>query len=95
MSTIHKLFSLLVERGTISVRSDSTRDHENLRVRLVKMYSRHRIILDSIGCDDESTVLSLAGTYSDVSKTSTFALRRGRRSGINNPIKEYEIVETT
>lgn len=91
MATVHKLFNELIDKKKISVRSDTPVDHDNLRSRLCKLFSKHKIMLDELGADDGDSNLSLSADYNGTSKTSTFYIRR-RRNRLDSAEKTYEIL---
>lgn len=88
---IHQLFNQLVEKKELSVSTKTKTFHENLRTRLVKLFSRHKSTLSDIGYDDGSGVLSVCAGYSSVDGISTFKIdKRKEKEKV-----DYELIEDT
>lgn len=86
---IHELFNKLVENKSLKVAVSSRTAYDNLRTRLVKLFTAHKDTLDSLGVADDSNLLSVCGTYDVVTKVATY--RIAERS---NAAKEsYEMIE--
>jgi len=99
MSTVHNVFNQLVASPTrsIIIATDSLRAHDNLRTRLVKLFSRHKDLLTSIGAGDDDVRLSLSADFSADSGTSKFTIRIRRTKygdAGEEGMKEYTIVSS-
>lgn len=87
---IHQLFNQLVEEKKISIKTKTKTAHENLRTRLVKLFSRHKSTLTDIGYDDGSGVLSICAEFLAESGISNYKIdKRKEREKV-----EYEFIET-
>lgn len=91
MATIHQIFNRLVENPgkEIQVRNKDKQAHENLRIRLVKLFSKHKSVLDSLGAADDSASKSLCADYQEDSGLSSFRIGNRR----NSELTDFQIVE--
>lgn len=85
---IHEIFNKLVEDRKLLVRTSSKDAHENLRTRLVKLFSRHKKNLEDLDFLDGTEELSMCATYDETSGTSSYSVDR-RKSA---KVVEYEIL---
>lgn len=85
------LANKLVERREISVFSPSLRAHDNLRISLVKFFSRHKKLLADIGASDDSFDKSVSASYEKDTGISTFNIRI-RKNGSGEG-KDYQVIE--
>lgn len=67
------------------------KNHENLRTRLVKLFSRHKSTLSDIGYDDGSGVLSLCAEFTGLDGSGTSVYKIDKRKEKNRI--EYELIE--
>jgi signal recognition particle GTPase len=86
LSSIHKIFNDLVVNKKIEVKTETKLQHENLRTRLVKLFSEHKKTLKDIGAEDETSVFSLCGSFDSGRGISTFKLAKKRGAA------EYEVI---
>lgn len=86
---IHQLFNQLVEKKKISISTKDAISHENLRTRLVKLFSRHKSTLSDIGYDDGSGTLSVCAEFLAESGISTYKIDKRKRKETT----EYELIE--
>ena len=91
MARIHEIFNRLVEEKHIVIHTASISAHDSLRIRLVKLFSRHKDMLEDLGADDGSSVLSVCATYDVDSGNSTFHIQK-RKSLLAE--KDWKIVES-
>jgi hypothetical protein len=92
MAKASEIFNLLVEKGQLSLRIESKQQHDSLRTRLVRLFSRHKVLLGELGADDGSSALSVCASYSTDSKTSTFRIGKSTKS-VGQETIDYEILE--
>lgn len=86
---LHQVFNLLVEKRVVSIRVESKKDHENLRIRLVRYFSTHRRNLTDIGYDGDDTANeSMCASFDKEKLVSTFVLRKRKKS----VGKEYDVI---
>lgn len=90
MARTSEIFNRLVEEKHIAVKTKTTISHESLRIRLVKLFSRHKIVLEDIGFDDGTNVLSVCASFNVDTGVSTFHIRRRKHK---EEVQDYEIVE--
>lgn len=91
MASTQGIFDQLVEAGSIAIKTDSLRSHDSLRTRLVKLYSTHKKLLDSIGADDGSGALSVSGEFDPVTGISKFFIRVAKKA-FGKPRVDYEVI---
>lgn len=85
---IHDVFNQLIADKQVSIKTASKLAHENLRVRLCKLLSRHKFTMADIGYSDPDSVLSVCATFDGTNGTSTYSLALRRRAAATT----YEIV---
>lgn len=91
MAKIREVFNQLVDQTTIKIKTGSIKAHDSLRTRLVKLYSSHKKLLDSIGVVDDSGTFGVSANFDSDKGISTFHLRVPR-SRFEGKI-DYQIVE--
>lgn len=91
MARIVEIFNKLVEDHHIVVKTGDQKSHDALRIRLVKLFSRHKSLLEDIGVDDGTSILSVCATYQPDTGHSTFHIQRRKALEAS---KEFEIVES-
>lgn len=91
MATSTNVFNLLVEKRELSVKTGSKSAHDSLRTRLVKLFSAHKKLLDSMGADDGSCSLSVSAHYELDSGTSTFHIKKAEKV-VGKERIDYEIL---
>lgn len=79
MSTLNKVFNQLIEAGSVTVRSPSTRHHDNLRTYLCKLFTAHKETMRSIGYSEEIDNLSVCATYSEAAGLSEFRIAQAKK----------------
>ena len=90
MASTQQIFNKLVADTSISIKTKSRRAHDNLRIRLVKLYSRHKNTMRDIGYDVSVDGFGVCASYSNDTGLSVFTLNTPRKS---KPM-DYQIVET-
>ena len=80
MANVVRIFNQLVEDRHIVINTGNFKAHNGLRIRLVKLFSRHKNMLEDIGFDDGSSVLSLCASWNATSGHSTFHIQRRKQS---------------
>lgn len=93
MAKVREIYEQLVEQGSISVKLQSVKAYDSLRTRLVKLYSTHKKLLDSIGASDSSSVLSVSGEFDAITGTCTFWIREAQKF-VGKERIDFEIVPT-
>lgn len=88
---IHQLFNQLVEKKELSVKTLTKTNHENLRTRLVKLFSRHKSTLTDIGYDDGTGVLSVCAEFLGIEGAGTSVYKIDKRKAQEKV--DYEIIE--
>lgn len=91
MANAKSIFDQLVEVGQLSVKTGSILSHDSLRTRLVKLYSTHKKLLDSIGADDGSSALSISGEFDADTGISKFFVRVAKKA-FGKPRVDYEVI---
>lgn len=71
----NQILNRLIADNKISVRCDSRREHDNLRIRLLRMYRNFQATAADLGYSDTSSSLAIHSSYNESSRTSTFHLK--------------------
>ena len=87
------LFSVLLDKKEISVRTGSKKEHDNLRTRLCRAFSRHKQLMETLDPADPDLRLSISAAFVADSGVSTFAVRKRGAGPGGVEAKEYEIVD--
>lgn len=90
MARVSEIFNRLVEEKHLVIKTDDFKSHDALRIRLVKLYSRHKSVLEDIGFDDGTSTLSVCAQFDVATGHSTFHIQRRQT---NQVAREFEIVE--
>ena len=91
MARTLEIFNRLVEEKHLVVKTGDFKSHDGLRIRLVKLFSRHKSVLEDIGFDDGTSILSVCAKFDPATGNSTFHIQRRQTNQI---AREFEIVET-
>jgi hypothetical protein len=91
VAKVLEIFNRLVEEKHLVVHTGNLSSHHALRIRLVKLYSKHKDLLDSIGVDDGTGFLSVCASFDGASGNSTYHIQKRKQSAA----LEFEIVEAT
>lgn len=87
-ASIHEVFNNLVADKQVKVNTKDSISHDLLRIRLVKLFSRHKATMAAMGFADESERLSMCASFDAVTGLSTFTTTKRRYRGTTS----YEIV---
>lgn len=90
MARIHEVFNRLVEQKHIVIKTGDLKSHDAIRIRLVKLFTRHKNMLEDLGADDGSCVLSVCATFDLASGRSTFHIKKKKAA---EAARDWEIVE--
>jgi len=90
VARVSEIFNRLVEEKHLVIKTGDFKSHDSLRIRLVKLFSRHKIVLEDIGFDDGSSILSVCAKFEATTGHSTFHIQRRQT---NQVAREFEIVE--
>lgn len=78
-----------MEKKHLELKITTKTEHENLRTRLVKLFSRHKGNLSDLDYDDGTGELSLCAEFNSIGGVSVFKIDRRKRK---EPV-EYELIE--
>lgn len=90
MARLKEIFNRLVEEKILVIRTVDKATHESLRIRLVKLFARHKAVLEDIGADDGTGELSVCAYFDVDSGTSTFRIQERKTKQSS---QDFEIVE--
>lgn len=92
MAKVSQIFNKLVEERKISIKTGDKKSHDALRIRLVKLFTRHKTMLDSLGASDDSSTLSLSAEYQDSKGISQYFIRPAKKFGAEEKV-DFEILD--
>ena len=89
--TFSKIFNNLVADTKVFVKTNTRKEHELLRTRLCKHFSRHKDTMLALGVDDDSSGMSILAEFKEATGISIFKVGV-RKSKIGQENKKFEIL---